>query len=51
MKPIKISEVAFADNLILLEKSEEDQQHHLNVRNREMASKNKRTIYSTSETT
>jgi len=40
MKPVKISEVAFADGLILLAKSEADLQHHLNVWNREMASRN-----------
>jgi hypothetical protein len=50
MKPVKISEVAFAGDLILLVKSE-DLQHHLNVWNREMASRNKRTSFRTCETT
>jgi hypothetical protein len=51
MKPVKISEVAFADDLILLAKTEADLQHHLNVWNREMASRNKRKSFRTSETT
>jgi hypothetical protein len=51
MKPVKISEVAFADDLILPAKSEEDLQHHRNVWNREMASRNKRTSFRTSDIT
>jgi len=51
MKPVKISEVAFAYYLILLAKSEEDLQHHRNVWNREMASRNKRASFRTCETT
>jgi len=51
MKPVEISEVAFANDLILLAKSEADLQHHLNVWNKEMVSRNKRTNFRTSETT
>jgi hypothetical protein len=51
IKPVKISEVTFADDFILLAKSEEDLQHHLYVWNREMASRNKRTSFRICETT
>jgi len=51
MKSVKTSEVSFAHDLILLAKSEEDLQHHLNEGNREMASRNKRTSFRTCETT
>jgi hypothetical protein len=51
IKPVKISEVAFAEDLTLLAKSEEDLQHHLNIWNREMASRNKNISFRTSETT
>jgi len=51
IKPVQISEVAFADNLILLAKLDEDLRHHLNTWNREMASRNKNTSFRTSETT
>jgi hypothetical protein len=50
MKPVKISELAFADDLILMAKSE-DLHHNLNVWNSEMARRNKRrTSFNTSET-
>jgi len=36
LKPVKISQLAFADNLVLLLKSEEDLKHNLNIWNTEM---------------
>jgi len=38
LKPVKISQLAFADDLVLLLKSEEDLKHNLNVwyRDKEM---------------
>jgi hypothetical protein len=36
MKPVKISQLDFADDLVLLLKSEEDLKHNFNIWNREM---------------
>jgi hypothetical protein len=40
LKPVKISQPAFADDLVLLLKSEEDLKHNLNIQNREMEMRN-----------
>jgi hypothetical protein len=40
LKPVKISQLAFADGLVLLLKSEEDLKHNLNIWNREMEMRN-----------
>jgi hypothetical protein len=40
LKPVKISQLAFADDLVLLLKSEEGLKHNLNIWNREMEMRN-----------
>jgi len=40
LKTVKISQLAFADDLVLLLKSEEDLKHNLNIWNREMEMRN-----------
>ena len=50
MKPVTVSELAFADNLVLIAKSEEDLQYNLNIWNREFIKKNMRLNVAKTET-
>ena len=50
MKPTTVSELAFADDLVLIAKSEEDLQHNLNIWNREFIKKNMRPNVAKTET-